>query len=417
MSIAPLASRRLALVVGNDTYTHLPPLKNAVNDARGVAAALTALGFTTQLALDVTVKTMRIAIDKFRETLRPGDVAVVYFAGHGIQIRAVNFLLPVDFNAANEIDAEYEAYPARKLLDSMTSTDAALTVLILDACRNNPLAGSRSGGGGLAQMDSGRGSLIAFAAEPGKTAADGSASENGVFTRHLLRTLRQPGLTVQAVFDRVRQEVYEETGGRQVPMTMSGVTGTFYFNPPDSSTGTAPLGGSPEDELWSAIATSDSADMFAAYLRRYPEGKYTRPAEERLRALGGPRAARGSPPAFTHAPGLVFPAEARDDDDRTVRDLLKEYIDAFGARDTTRVKRIWPLAPRVQLDALFGNVRRIETTLDCGAVKITDARAEVTCVQRQVTESRRGEIPPAVPVSQTFDLVKVKDTWRIDRLR
>lgn len=229
----PLASgRRVALVIGNGAYTS-SPLANAVNDAKAVAATLGALKFNVvKLALDTTAVALDRAIDQFVQLLQPGDVAVVYYAGHGIQIAGENYLLPIDFHAQDEADARYASYSAALLHDKLAERGARMKILILDACRNNPFRMSRSLGGGLAPMATvGRGSYIAFAAGPNSTADDNPRGKNGLFTTYLLEALNEPGLTLEQVFSRVRLKVDEASNGRQTPWTNSSVIGDFYFHP------------------------------------------------------------------------------------------------------------------------------------------------------------------------------------------
>jgi hypothetical protein len=135
----------------------------------------------------------------------------------------------VDFDAKDEADAKYVAYSASRLYERMDLAGARLNILILDACRNNPFRSTRSGDGGLAAMSTGRGTLIAFATAPGKTADDNPSGRNGLFTSHLISALREPGLSLDQVFNRVREKVYSESNQRQLPWTVSSVIGEFYF--------------------------------------------------------------------------------------------------------------------------------------------------------------------------------------------
>lgn len=222
--------RKVALVVGNDSYPKWP-LKNSANDARSVEAALREVGFQTETVLNVGLKNLERSVDQFVTRIQPGDVAMFYYAGHGIQIDAENYLVPVDFDAKDEADAKYVSYSASRVQERMDRAGARLTILVLDACRNNPFRATRSTGGGLAAMNTGKGTLIAFATSPGKTADDNVHGTNGLFTSHLVRALREPGLSLDQVFNRVRERVYAESGERQLPWTVSSVIGEFYFRP------------------------------------------------------------------------------------------------------------------------------------------------------------------------------------------
>ncbi|MBY0376322.1 MAG: caspase family protein [Bryobacteraceae bacterium] len=221
--------QKRALVVGNSAYPKWP-LKNASNDASDMAIALREVGFDTEVVLNAPLKTLEQAVDRFVAKLGPNDTALFFFAGHGIQLANENYLVPIDFDAKDEADAKYVAYSASRIHDRMDASGATLNIVILDACRNNPFGSGRSfGGGGLAAMNSGKGSFIAFATAPGKTASDNPQGRNGLFTASLLATLRQQGLSLDQVFNRVRQQVYESSRQQQLPWTSSSVIGDFFF--------------------------------------------------------------------------------------------------------------------------------------------------------------------------------------------
>ena len=226
------SGRRVALVIGNATYP-ASPLRNAVNDATAMAQALNGLRFdVVKLAIDTTAVTLDRTITQFVQVLQSGDVVVVYYAGHGMQIAGENYLLPVDFQAQDEAEARYRSYSAALLHDKLAERGARMKIIILDACRNNPFRMSRAVGGGLAPMATvGRGSFIAFAAGPNSTADDNPRGKNGLFTTYLLEALAEPGLTLEQVFSRVRLRVDEASNGRQTPWTNSSVIGDFYFHP------------------------------------------------------------------------------------------------------------------------------------------------------------------------------------------
>ena len=223
-------SRRLALVIGNDRYRTAPALHNAVADARAIYTALTADGFTATLALDVDLRRLDLALDGFVSRLRPGDVALLYYSGHGLQIDGENYLIPTDFSAASESEAKYAAYSASRAVQQIADRNTKLNVIILDACRDNPFRFSaRSLRRGWAPMDTGRGTYIAFATGPGSTASDGPPGTNGLFTRQLLNALRISGLGLDDVFARVREAVYADSGAQQIPWSASSVIGDFVF--------------------------------------------------------------------------------------------------------------------------------------------------------------------------------------------
>src|SRR5690348_5043552 len=161
------ALQRHALIIGNESYAKWP-LKNPVNDARSMDQALRESGFRTELVLNGSLREMERAIDRFIATLRAGDIAAFYYSGHGIQLSGENYLVPVDFDAKDEADAKYASYSVSRVRERIELSGARLSLLILDACRNNPFRTSRAAGGGLAAMDTGRGTFIAFSTGPGK---------------------------------------------------------------------------------------------------------------------------------------------------------------------------------------------------------------------------------------------------------
>jgi uncharacterized caspase-like protein len=174
------------------------------------------------------------ALGRFVATIGTGDVALFYYSGHGLQVDGENHLLPIDFGATDEAQVKYQAYSASQVHDRMQRAGGRLNILILDACRDNPFRAARGGAAGWAAMASGRGTLIAFATAPGSTASDNLSESNGLFTKFLLDTLRRPGLKLSEILDRVREQVDEASGHRQVPYTVSGVVGAFIFRDPDA---------------------------------------------------------------------------------------------------------------------------------------------------------------------------------------
>jgi hypothetical protein len=227
------ASAKVALIVGNAAYA-FSPLKNPANDATDIAAALRRLGFAVTLKTNASLREMESAIARFGEQLKKGGVGLFYYAGHGVQVNGINYLIPIGANIVKESDVKYEAMDVGKILDEMSNAANSLNIVILDACRDNPFARSyRSASRGLAKMDAPTGTLIAYATAPGSTAIDGDG-RNGLYTKHLLGNLAAPGLKIEDVLKRVRVGVMEETKKFQVPWESSSLTGDFYFvNEPD----------------------------------------------------------------------------------------------------------------------------------------------------------------------------------------
>lgn len=221
--------KRIALIIGNSTYTDVP-LKNPVNDANEMAQALKMVGFEVLSYTNLDQNGMKRAIRDFGSKLKTSrGVGLFYYAGHGVQVRGVNYLIPIGATANNEQDIEYEAVEAGLVLAQMEAADNPMNIVILDACRNNPFARSfRSADKGLAQMNPPSGSLIAYSTAPGSVASDGTG-KNGLYTAELLKKLKTPNLSIEEILKQVRISVRNQTQGNQTPWESSSLTGDFYF--------------------------------------------------------------------------------------------------------------------------------------------------------------------------------------------
>jgi len=221
--------KRIALVIGNGAYKS-DPLRNPVNDATDIADALEGLGFSVSLKIDADQRNMKQAIRAFGKRLRKGGIGLFYFAGHGVQVRGINYLIPIGVRIESEADVEYEAVDAGRVLAQMEEAENSLNIIILDACRDNPFARSfRSSSSGLAKMDAPTGSILAYATAPGSIASDGPG-RNGLYTSALLKHMMTPGLEIGRLFRQVRIDVLSSSGEKQVPWEASSLTGDFYFN-------------------------------------------------------------------------------------------------------------------------------------------------------------------------------------------
>jgi TPR repeat protein len=197
-----------------------------------MSARLQELGFDTDLQADVDRKHMATAIDRFVGKLGGGDVAVFYYSGHGVQVDGENYLIPVDFDGDNETDVRYDTVAAGRVQEQMEKSGAQLNILILDACRNNAFRAAKRGNtSGLAMMSAGQGTFLAFATGPGHTAGDNPSGRNGLFTGFLLRALHEPALSLDDIFNLVREQVVKTSEGKQVPWSQSAVIGRFLFVP------------------------------------------------------------------------------------------------------------------------------------------------------------------------------------------
>ncbi|MBZ5623311.1 MAG: caspase family protein [Acidobacteriia bacterium] len=223
------APRRHALVIGNANYAGAAPLQNTINDARAVTTTFGDLGFQVQSGENLDAIALDRAINTFVEGIGAGDVALFYYSGHGMELSGENYLIPVDFRARDEAEAKHQSYSANVLLEKLDARKPRLTIIILDACRNNPFRGTRGGGGGLAYMQAGAGVYIAFATKPGQTASDNPGGKNGLFTGQLIEVLAKPDMDLNQVFDEVRARVSGASAGAQLPFATTSVIGRFVF--------------------------------------------------------------------------------------------------------------------------------------------------------------------------------------------
>jgi tetratricopeptide (TPR) repeat protein len=234
-STIPL-SKRVALVVGNSQYENIGRLDNPVNDAKLIAAALKESGFELVgdgPQIDLDKGELERAVQDFGNRAQGADVALFYYAGHGVQVRGANYLVPVNANPTKETDVDFQMLDANLVLRQMEGAGTRLNLVMLDACRNNPFAGRglRATNGGLAQMQAPEGTLISFATEPGTVAQDGSDG-NSPYTKALAEIIRTPGLGIFDSFNQVGLKVKQTTGGAQRPwLSSSPIEGAFYFKP------------------------------------------------------------------------------------------------------------------------------------------------------------------------------------------
>lgn len=292
INVAAATEKRVALVIGNGKYPGTP-LKNPANDARDMAAALRKIGFEVIERTDVTQKEMNRAIIQFGNKVTAETVALFFYAGHGMQVRGKNYIIPIDAQIETENSVRAEAVDMDTVLDQLSVSP--LNVVILDACRNNPFERRfRSVGGGLAQMEAPKGTLIAYATSPGRVASDGDG-RNGLYTQELLKIIATHHLPVEQAFKRVRANVARATGDKQVPWESSSLTGDFYFsraaNAASPEASSAPLPNEAierkdraaiELTFWDSIKNSTAPSDFQAYLDKYPEGHFSELARNRL---------------------------------------------------------------------------------------------------------------------------------------
>jgi uncharacterized caspase-like protein len=285
LATAGMAEKRVALVVGNAAYLNVSRLDNPANDANAIAATLTDLGFSViggEAQLDLDKAGLDRAVQAFGRALQGADVGLFYYAGHGVQIRGTNYLVPVDANPTREADVDFQMLDSNVVLRQMESAGTRLNLVILDACRNNPLGGRgfRDGTGGLAQMRAPEGTLISFATQPGNVAQDG-ADGHSPFTRALAATMRQPGLDLFNTFNEVGLAVRQATAGAQQPwVSSSPIAGHFYFAAPP-----APAAQAADEIAWNALSTTTDAAALRRFVAEYPASGHRPEAIARIAAL------------------------------------------------------------------------------------------------------------------------------------
>jgi hypothetical protein len=232
-----LTGDRIALVIGNSAYKNVPALTNPARDADTIASALRSVGFkTVQLRSDLTREKLTDALQSFAAEADKADWAVVYFAGHGLEVNGTNYLIPVDARLAIDRDVEFEAVPLDRVMSAVSGAKR-LRLVLLDACRDNPFANqmrrsvaTRSVGRGLTNVEPEAGTLVVYAAKHGQVALDGDGG-NSPFVTALTKRIMTPGLEVRRLFDHVRDDVLEMTNRAQQPFSYGSLPGSedYYF--------------------------------------------------------------------------------------------------------------------------------------------------------------------------------------------
>jgi Caspase domain/Putative peptidoglycan binding domain len=305
---AAKAERRVAFVVGNGAYKNVAQLPNPPVDARAMAAVLRNVGFEVVEGTNLTRDTMTERLLEFGKKAQGADVAVFFYAGHGIAIGGTNYLLPVDADIKSEMDVKLGAAINIDLTLDQTMSDAKVKLVFLDACRDNPFAAkiksnsatrSVSVQSGLAEMKSGEGTLIAFATGPGQTALDGKEGTNSPFTRALIAHITTPGVEIQQAMTEVRAQVNEETSKGQLPWGHTNLIGAVYLNPGAAPAANAAAsassdpaavasisrGSDVELEFWRSVKESNKPEELNAYLSNYPNGQFKSLALARIASL------------------------------------------------------------------------------------------------------------------------------------
>src|SRR3954452_23861332 len=297
---AALADRRVAFVVGNGAYKNVAALPNPAVDARSMAKLLRNVGFDVVEGSNLSRDKMTEKLLDFGKKAEGADVALFFYAGHGIAVNGTNYLLPVDADLKSEMDVKLGAAINVDLTLEQTMGDAKVKLVFLDACRDNPFAAkicsakatrSANVATGLAEMKSGEGTLLAFATGPGQTALDGEAGTNSPFTRALLTNIAQPGVEIQQAMTKVRAQVNDETAKGQLPWGHTNLIGAVYLNPAKAVAADAPNAPAPtaafevELEFWRSIKDSNKTEELNASLTSYPNGTFKSIALSRIASL------------------------------------------------------------------------------------------------------------------------------------
>jgi formylglycine-generating enzyme required for sulfatase activity len=286
------ADKRVALVIGNSAYKSVTPLDNPKNDAALMAETLRGLGFTLVgggAQLDLDKAGIDRAVQKFGAELLGADVGLFYYAGHGLQVRGGNYLVPVDANPIRETDIDFQMLDANVVLRQMEAAGTKLNLVILDACRNNPFGGRslRAVDRGLAIMQAPEGTLISFATQPGAVARDGDDGDSP-YTKALAQTMLKPGLDVFRAFNEVGLAVANATGGAQQPwVSLSPIKGDFYFVGPPTSSAAPPYAAGPgeAERAWAVAKDTTSQAVLEDFIRRFGDSFYATVARDKLEEL------------------------------------------------------------------------------------------------------------------------------------
>lgn len=285
---------RVALVIGNAAYAS-SPLVNAANDAKAMAGTLKGLGFTVIELRDGDKAAMANAIANAHSTLKGKQgIGMLYYAGHGLQVDARNYMVPVDARLSKAADVPAQTVDVGAVIEAFKGAGNRMNILVLDACRDNPFGGIVTGKG-LAPLDAPSGTFLAYATAPGNVAGDGDAkSGNGLYTQYLLEELKKPQARIEDVFKRVRFAVRKASGGRQIPWESTSLEEDFQFNSGRLVAATAPTGEqlrasfSQEKADWDRIKDSANPDDFYAFLQKYPSGTISEAAHSRLNVVQKP---------------------------------------------------------------------------------------------------------------------------------
>ncbi len=293
------APDRLALVIGNANYLGEVPLQNTLNDAHDMAATLRHLDFDVTSLEDADVRTLRRGMNDFLDRISGHrGLALIYYSGHAIQdSHGTNYLLPVDAQIRRESHIRADGISINNILDQIRDRpEGSVSLLVLDACRNNPFsAGTRGSTRGLARVTAPPGgTLVLYAASPGQTADDNDQERNGLFTKHLLQQLPRPGVDIEDAFEQIALAVKHDSNDRQIPYKEGNLLGQHFLAgqpadakhlPPPALVTTGPNAAALELAFWQDSSKCGASECFKAYLQTYPNGRFAPLAQANLSRL------------------------------------------------------------------------------------------------------------------------------------
>lgn len=380
------AERRAAIVVGNGGY-EFAPLANPHNDAKLIAEALTELEFDVLLFYDLKKEAVKDLQDAVRAHLIGADMAVLYYAGHALQNKGQNLLLPVDVRTGSANEVIEDALRLNDLLEIVKDDPVGMKLFILDACRNNPITREKGLEQGLAHTEAGTGQvLIAFATSAGEVAYDGTGA-NSPYSAALANALQQPGLDVYGTFRTVRGDVRLATGGSQIPWITGSIETEFVFRQsgrePEAGIAAAPDGGLKIDEvLWFFIRESANPDDFVRFAEVFPSSRHAEEARERSQVQIAALAERG---LYINGALVSAPISASASVDASTEAASAEFIfEQAGERAVSETFRIWPR----ELPETARGMKSIVTECDLYAADPNDPQRAVPGVTNGLVNVR-----------------------------
>ena len=337
---------RVALVIGNGSYKN-SPLKNPVNDARDMAVKLRGLGFTVIERNNLVVKQIGSTLREFRSKLTPGSVALVYYAGHGLQIKGDNYFPTVDADITGEEDVPNQSLAMRQIMDVLGDAKTRLNLVFLDACRDNPYARSfRSASRGLSKETAPSGTLISFATRPGSVASDGDG-RNGLYTGALLQAMDNKNQPIEQVLKRVVSSVKTYSKNQQEPWMEGSIEGEFCFG---DCTSTVQVRVSDDRALWDSVKDSRDVNDLMAYVNKFPKGLFVEIAINRINLLkqsGSVQVVTNTSIPDKNAPNEKIQSNAGTLEAETRKFLRRYFLDWSADDEKARTLLIESLADNV----------------------------------------------------------------------